>query len=69
MVALLLLLLLLPLLLLLLLPLEGREGVVAGCTSGLSADQAIWVLREEVSAHSAQCTTATTMYYWYFNYF
>ena len=41
----------------------------AGCTSGLSADQAFWVLREEVSADSAQCTTATTMYYWYFNYF
>ena len=40
----------------------------AGCTSGLSADQAFWVLREEVSADSAQCTTAN-MYYYYFNYY
>ena len=44
----------------------GKEW--AGCTSGLSADQAFWVLREEVSADSDQCTT-TTMYYYYSNYY
>ena len=40
----------------------------AGCTSGLSADQAFWVLREEVSADSDQCIT-TSMYYYYSNHY